>query len=85
MQQLMKNIDRIAFILIIVGGLNWGFVGFFDFNLVTWAIGTGLLAKTIYSLVGIAAIYSIVAYPWINDRRSLHINDNSNDRMPKAA
>jgi len=53
-------VDLIALILVIVGGLNWGLVGFFDFNLVAAIFGEGnTLSRIIYILVGLAALYMI--------------------------
>ncbi|TFG90682.1 MAG: DUF378 domain-containing protein [Candidatus Atribacteria bacterium] len=53
-------VDLIALILVIVGGLNWGLVGLFDFNLVTTIFGGGsTLSRIIYILVGLAAVYMI--------------------------
>jgi uncharacterized membrane protein YuzA (DUF378 family) len=53
-------VDLIALILVIVGGLNWGLVGLFDFNLVDSIFGVGsTLSRIIYILVGIAALYMI--------------------------
>lgn len=54
-----STLDWIAFILLIVGGLNWGLVGLFDFNLVTTIFGTGILATIIYVLVGLSAVWGI--------------------------
>ncbi len=53
-------IDWIALVLVIIGGLNWGLVGFFDWNLVSALFGmmTGF-SRTIYALVGIAALWTI--------------------------
>ena len=54
----MKYIDIISIVLLLIGGLNWGLVGLFDFNLVTALFGTfPLLVKTIYGLVGLSAVY----------------------------
>ncbi len=53
----MNILDYIALILVIVGAVNWGLVGVFDFNLVT-AIFKGF-ANWIYTVVGIAGLYSI--------------------------
>lgn len=54
-------IDKIALLLVIVGGLNWGSIGIFGFDLVA-AIGggqAGIVSRIIYTLVGIAAIWCI--------------------------
>jgi len=56
----MKVLDTIALILVIVGGLNWGLIGFFEFNLVDSLFGTfSLMSRIIYSLVGICSLYCI--------------------------
>lgn len=54
-------IDRIALILSIIGGLNWGLVGIFQFDLVAWLGGgqTGIISRIIYILVGLASIWCI--------------------------
>jgi hypothetical protein len=51
--------DWIALVLIIIGGINWGLVGLFDFNLVTFIFGRTALTTIVYILVGLAALYSI--------------------------
>jgi uncharacterized membrane protein YuzA (DUF378 family) len=57
-------LDIISLILIIVGGLNWGLVGIFDFDLVGAIFGDmSTLSRIIYSLVGLAAVYSALAIP----------------------
>jgi len=55
----MKAIDWIAIVLLIVGGINWGLVGFFGFDLVNWIFGVGALSDWIKGFVGISAVYSI--------------------------
>ena len=56
----MQVIDRIALILAIIGGLNWGSIGLFRFDLVAWICGgqASVVARVIYTLVGRAAIWS---------------------------
>lgn len=55
-----NTLDIIALVLIIVGGLNWGLVGFFGFDLVAAIFGAmSTLARIVYGLVGVSAIYSI--------------------------
>jgi uncharacterized membrane protein YuzA (DUF378 family) len=60
----MKNLnvlDWIALILIIVGGLNWGLVGIFKFDLVAAIFGTmSVISRIVYILVCLAAIYLAV-------------------------
>lgn len=60
----MKNLnalDWIALILVIVGGLNWGLVGIFGFDLVEWIFASiYVLARIVYILVALAAIYMII-------------------------
>ncbi|MBD3425901.1 MAG: DUF378 domain-containing protein [Candidatus Omnitrophica bacterium] len=57
----MKALNVIALILVIVGGVNWGLVGIFNFDLVAALLGDMTVpAKIVYSLVGLAAIYSLV-------------------------
>lgn len=58
-----KNaLDIIAFILVIIGGLNWGLVGLFNFDLVATLFGAmSVVSRVVYILVGIAAVYTI--YP----------------------
>lgn len=56
-------LDKIALLLTIVGGLNWGLVGAFDFDLVKFIFGFApALASAVYIIVGIAACYTIYAY-----------------------
>jgi uncharacterized membrane protein YuzA (DUF378 family) len=54
-------IDRIALILTIVGALNWGSIGLFRFDIVAWICGgqDALVARIIYTLVGIAGVWCI--------------------------
>ena len=54
-------IDRIALVLTIIGGINWGSVGLFRFDLVAWLCGgqTGVVSRVIYTLVGLSALWCI--------------------------
>ena len=53
--------DRIALVLAIIGGLNWGCVGLFRFDLVAYLFGgqTATVSRVIYTLVGLSAIWCI--------------------------
>ena len=56
----MKIIDTIALVLIIIGAINWGLIGIFNFNLVeTLFGGFSVLSRIVYILVGIAGLWSI--------------------------
>ena len=57
----MRTLGIIATILVIIGALNWGLIGLFDFNLVATICGgvDGLFTKIVYILVGIAGILEI--------------------------
>ena len=56
----MKYIDCIAHVLVIIGAINWGLIGFFDFNLVSLIFGDMTVwSRIIYALVGIAGLYAI--------------------------
>ncbi len=56
----MKVLDLIVAILLIVGGLNWGLVGLFGFNVVEFLFGQlPMLTKLVYVAVGAAAVYKI--------------------------
>ena len=53
--------DRIALILTIIGALNWGSIGLFQFDLVAWICGgpASLLSRIIYTVVGLAGVWCI--------------------------
>ncbi len=56
----MKIIDKIALILVIIGAINWGLVGVFDFNLVEMIFGDmTIIARIVYALVGISGLWAI--------------------------
>lgn len=56
----MKVIDTIALVLIIIGAINWGLVGIFNFNLVEAIFGgLSVLTRIIYILVGISSLWGI--------------------------
>ena len=70
--------DRIALIITIIGALNWGSIGLFQFDLVAWICGgpATLLARIIYTVVGLAGIWCISLlfrsrdYDRVEDRHS---------------
>lgn len=54
-------LDKIALTLLIIGGLNWGSVGLFGFDLVAFACGgsASLISRAVYTLVGLSAVWCI--------------------------
>ena len=57
----MKILNWVTFVLVIIGGLNWGLVGLFGFDLVAAIFGdASLLSRLAYDLVGLSAIYMAV-------------------------
>lgn len=54
--------NYIALIILMIGGLNWGLVGLFNFNLVAWiCMGNRIIERIIYILVLLATIWLIIA------------------------
>ncbi|MBE5785044.1 MAG: DUF378 domain-containing protein [Clostridiales bacterium] len=53
--------DTLALILVIIGALNWGMIGLFQFDLVASIFGgmSGIVSRIIYTLVGLAGIWGI--------------------------
>jgi uncharacterized membrane protein YuzA (DUF378 family) len=65
----VRILDALSRVLLIAGGLNWGLVGLFKFDLVAWICGgldfgqTNAANRIIYILVGMAALYELVLLP----------------------
>jgi uncharacterized membrane protein YuzA (DUF378 family) len=59
----MRALKMLAFLLVVVGGLNWGLVGLMDLNLVSMLFGSvPMLEKVVYVLVGLSAVWLLVDY-----------------------
>ena len=59
----METLQKSALVLTIIGAINWGLIGFFDFNLVSALFGEGtVFTRLIYDLVGICGLYLISFY-----------------------
>ncbi len=65
----MEIFQKIALAITIVGALNWGLIGFFEFNLVEALFGTVALQRIVYALVGICGLINI----WL---LFSHVDDN---------
>ena len=58
----MKTLNMVAFVLLVIGGLNWLLVGALNYNLVTSLLGVDSgWAKAVYILVGLSAIWTLFA------------------------
>ena len=56
----MKNLDIFVWLMLVVGGINWGLVGVFNFDLVAAIFGEmSALSRVVYALVGISALYDV--------------------------
>ena len=56
----MKTLDYIALILVVIGAVNWGLIGFFSFDLVRLIFGDmTLVSRIVYALVGVSGLYSL--------------------------
>lgn len=60
MNSAVSVIDKIALTLVIIGAVNWGLVGVFQFDLVAWLFGgaASVLSRIVYILVGISGLWS---------------------------
>ncbi len=57
----MHIFNKVTLLLLVVGGLNWGLVGLFDFDLVAALFGDmSLLSRTVYAVVGLSALWQLV-------------------------
>jgi uncharacterized membrane protein YuzA (DUF378 family) len=67
----MKSLDITAVALLVIGGLNWGLVGAANFDLVAAIFGEmTALSRVVYTLVGLAAVYRLLQWKAIEQRRS---------------
>jgi uncharacterized protein len=55
----MKKFEMIVFFLLCLGGLNWGLIGLFDFNLVNFIVGESWVDRVIYFFIGVAAVKAV--------------------------
>lgn len=60
----MKNMEYLAVILLVVGGINLGLIGAFNYNMVTSLFGDGsTMTRVLYTLVGLGALYQ--GFHWL--------------------
>lgn len=69
-QTRMNTLDWVALALMIVGGLNWGLIGLFSFDLVAALFGDmSALTRVVYTAVGLSALYSLYTASKMSHRR----------------
>jgi uncharacterized membrane protein YuzA (DUF378 family) len=67
----MKSLDIISLVLVVIGAINWGLIGFFQFDLVGAIFGNmSTFTRIIFALVGIAGLYSISFFGRDTERRT---------------
>ena len=63
-----KGFDYTALTIVIIGAINWGLIGFFNFNLVSFLFGSmSWISRIIYAIVGLCGLYLFSAYGRISD------------------
>ena len=79
----MKCLNILALLLIIVGALNWGLWGFFEFDLVAYLLGgnTTWLSRLVYGIVGLAGVWSL---GFLGKCKALCCSDRSDNRSDKG-
>jgi uncharacterized protein len=79
----LKGLDFVALLLIVIGGLNWGLVGLFGFDLVGAIFGEmSMLSRIVYVLVGLSAVYAAARSPHF---AHLHEHRPVHERQPESA
>lgn len=58
----MHKLNIITLALVVIGGLNWGLVGLFDFDLVAAIFDESAMSRLIYTLVGLSAVWQIAPF-----------------------
>nr|MBN2277359.1 DUF378 domain-containing protein [candidate division Zixibacteria bacterium] len=73
----MKSFNIIVAALLVIGGLNWGLVGLFNFDLVESIFGDmTALSRIVYGLVGLSALYQIIQFKSIQQRTNVVSESN---------
>ncbi len=56
----MKGLDYTVLILVVIGAINWGLVGFFGLDLVAFIFGSmSIISRIIYAVIGVCGLYAI--------------------------
>ena len=79
----MKALNLVTLVLVIVGGLNWGLVGAFQFDLVAALFGgqASPISRVVYTLVGLAGVLTAVTAPAVVGDRGVHRTASTDVRL----
>jgi hypothetical protein len=69
---------------VVIGGVNWGLVGFFNFNLITAIFGAGIISSAIFAIVGLASLYCIYSLTKVGTIASMKA-ERGEERIRRAA
>ena len=74
--------DKIALVLTVIGGINWGSIGLFRFDIVSWLFGgqDALVSRIVYTLVGLSALWCISFLFRTDTHESLSSDGDMSDR-----
>ncbi len=61
-----RGFDYAVLTIVIIGAINWGLIGFFNFNLVALLFGNGMFSRIVYGIVGLCGLYLISLYGRVN-------------------
>lgn len=68
----LKTLNIISLLLVVIGAINWGLIGFFNFDLVSMLFGDmSALTRIIFALVGIAGLYSLAFFNRVSEPREI--------------
>lgn len=69
-----KPLDWTALTILIIGAINWGLIGFFQFDLIAAVFGgvTSWVSRILYAIVGIAGIYSLSLFNKVEEKELAH-------------
>lgn len=85
MMNRLNWLDWTCFTIVIVGGINWGLIGFFNFNLITAIFGAGVFSSILFAIVGLAAIYEIYSLTKVGTISSIATHEKGEEKMRRAA
>lgn len=86
----LEPTTAIVLVLSIIGAINWGTIGFFNFNFVDWILGggahetTSFAARIVYAIVGVSGVILAVLYPTLRSRTAKQVGAGASTRRIEA-